>query len=328
MSTNAYRVLVTARSFANTPGAHHDYLRAHDCTVDLQASANPLNASELGALIAGYDGVILGLDICDASVIARADRLRTIARYGAGVDHVDLVAATARGITVTNAPGANRIGVAELCIVLMFSLARDLPRVVTASRSGEWRRAVGWELTGKTLGLIGLGQVGREVAMRAAGLAMSVLAYDPYSNAELPNVRHVDLDTLFRESHIVSLHSAHTPDTENLINAENIARMRDGAYLINTARGALVDESALFEALTGGKLAGAAVDALRDDPPTGNRLLVLDNFMYTPHLGATTRESVERTAMTTVQNLVAVLNGEPCANIVNTSVTSSPVGSA
>ena len=270
--TDSFRILVTARSFANTPGAHHDYLRAHGCIVDLRAGKNPLTAAELGALIGGCDGAILGLDVCDASTIARADKLRTIARYGAGVDHVDLVATSARGIIVTNAPGANRIGVAELCLGLMFALSRDIPRVVVGARAGEWRRAAGWELTGKTLGLIGLGQVGREVAMRASGLGMKIIGYDPYSQMEIPKVRHVDLPTLLREAQIVSLHCAHTPDTENLISAQRIMLMRDGAYLINTARGALVDEAALLIALTSGKLAGAAVDALRDDPPTGQSI--------------------------------------------------------
>ncbi len=315
-----YRVVVTARSFANTPGVHHDYLRENGCTVDLRAGAHPLNAAELAALIGGYEGAILGLDVCDSSVIERAHQLRTIARYGAGVDQIDLAAAAARGIVVTNTPGANRIGVAELCLALIFALARHIPKAATAAQSNAWHRATGWELSGKTIGLIGLGQIGREVAVRAAALGMTVLAYDPFSSTETLHVQRVDLNTLLEKSHVVSLHCALTPDTENLIDAPHIMRMRDGAYLINTARGPLVDEAALLGALQSGKLAGAAADALRDDPPTGSPLLALDNFIYTPHMGATTRESIERTALLTVQNLVAVLRGEPCPHVVNPAV--------
>jgi phosphoglycerate dehydrogenase-like enzyme len=314
---DSFRVLVTARSFANTPGAHHDYLQQHNCAVELRAGAHPLSAAELRDLIGGYDGAILGLDVCNASVIAHADKLRTIARYGVGVDQVDLAAASERGIIVTNTPGTNRIGVAELCIGLIFALARNIPAVAAASSTGRWRREAGWELSGKTLGLIGLGMVGREVAARAAALGMIVLAFDPLSSGDLPGVRRTDLGTLLAESHVVSLHCALTPDTEGMMNADRLGHMREGAYLINTARGALVDETALLDALTNGKLAGAAADALRDDPPLNNPLLALDNFLYMPHLGATTRESVERTAMLTVQNLVAVLHGEPCQYIVN-----------
>lgn len=313
----AYQVLVTARSFGKVDGAHQDYLAQHGCETHLRAQANPMTAAELRQIIAGYDGVILGLDICDASVIEAADRLKVISRYGAGVDAVDLEAAARRGIAVTNTPGANRIAVAELTIGMIFALARNLPQAANAARRNQWLRTPGWELAGKTLGLIGLGAIGREVAARATALGMRVLAYDPYTGDDEPGVERVDLPTLLRDSHVVSLHCAATPETENLINAERIAAMRDGAYLINTARGSLVDESALYQALTSGKLAGAALDVFRDDPPTDHPLLQLDNCIGTPHLGATTVESAQRMALMAAQNLVAVLRGEPCDFIVN-----------
>lgn len=312
-----FRVLVTARSFCTTDGPHHEYLSRNGCAVDLRSPDHPLNAAELAALIPGYDGVILGLDACDASVIAAADRLRVISRYGAGYDRVDIEAATARGIAVTTTPGANRIAVAELAIGLIFSLARRIPQVAANARSGVWARAQGWELAGKTLGLIGLGAIGREVALRAVALGMRVVAYDPYVKSEVEGVRLVDLDTLLKQAHIVSLHCAVTPETENLINAERIARMRDGAYLVNTARGELVDEVALHDALVSGKLAGAASDVFRHEPPAGSPLLALDNFIATLHMGSTTTESVLRMAFMSAQNLVAVLNGEPCEFVLN-----------
>ena len=243
----AFRVLATARSFCKSDGPHHAYLRDNDCELDLHPPDHPMSAAELAELVPGYDGLILGLDDCNADVIARADRLRVISRYGSGVDKVDVNAATARGIVVTNTPGVNRIAVAELTIGLMFCLARRIPQMVNNVRAGVWTRAQGWELYGKTLGLIGLGAIGREVAARAHALGMHVIANDPYSAGILDrNADLVDLATLLREAHIISLHCATTPETTNLINAERLALVRDGAYLVNTARGELVDEGALY----------------------------------------------------------------------------------
>lgn len=313
----AFRILATARSFCNTDGPHHAFLRENDCEVDRQAREHPMSAAELRAIIPGYDGVILGLDMCDASVIECADRLRVISRYGAGVDQVDLAAASRRGIAVTNTPGANRIAVAELCIGLLFSLARNIPNVVAAARNDVWKRAAGWELTGKTLGVIGYGEIGREVAARAQALGMRVLAYDPFWTGDMNGVQRVDLGLLIQDADVITLHCALTHETEKLINAERLAQMRKGAYLINTARGQLIDETALYDALKSGKLAGAAADVLRDDPPSGNPLLTLDNFLATPHIGATTRESVLRMSMMSAQNLVAILRGQRCDFVVN-----------
>jgi len=312
-----FRVVATARSFCNTEGPHHEFLRRNDCAMDRRAQEHPLTSAELCALLPGYDGAILGLDRCDAAAIESATNLRVISRYGAGVDQVDLQAAAQQGIAVTNTPGANRIAVAELAIGLMYALARSIPFVSGAARNNVWKRAAGWELTDKTLGVVGFGEIGREVAARAQGIGMRVLAYDPFWRGDMKGAHKVDLPTLIRESDVITLHCALTPETESLINAERIAQMRKGACLINTARGGLVDETALYDALKSGKLSGAAADVFRKDPPTDNPLLSLDNFIATPHIGATTRESVLRMSMMAAQNLVAVLKGEPCPYIVN-----------
>ncbi len=315
----AFRVLATARSFCKSDGPHHAYLRDNDCELDLHPPDHPMSAAELAELVPGYDGLILGLDDCNADVIARADRLRVISRYGSGVDKVDVNAATARGIVVTNTPGVNRIAVAELTIGLMFCLARRIPQMVNNMRAGVWTRAQGWELYGKTLGLIGLGAIGREVAARAHALGMHVIANDPYSAGILDrNADLVDLATLLREAHIISLHCATTPETANLINAERLALVRDGAYLVNTARGELVDEGALYDALVSGKLAGAASDVFHNEPPEGSPLLALDNFLPTLHIAGTTQESVQRMAMLAAQNVVDVLRGDISGYAVNT----------
>jgi D-3-phosphoglycerate dehydrogenase len=312
-----FHVLATARSFCKSDGPHHEFLRENGCDVTLHPPVSPLSSAELLRLIPGYEGVILGLDTCDAAVIAAADRLRAISRYGSGVDRVDVDAATRQGIAVTTTPGVNRVAVAELAIGLMFSLARGIPQVVINTRQGVWERIHGWELHGKTLGLIGFGAIGREVAVRAVALGMDVLVYDPFSTVDLPGAQAVDLPVLLRDAHVVSLHCAVTPETDGLINAERIAEMRDGAYLVNTARGELVDEDALYEALKSGKLAGAASDVFRREPPEGSPLLTCDNFLATLHMGGTSRESTLRMAMLAAKNLVEVLHGIPNHHVIN-----------
>jgi len=310
-----YRVLVTARSFAN-PGRHHEILQVAGCQVDHRAPAHPYSAEELRAIIPGYDGVILGLDACDASVIEAADQLRVISRYGVGVDAVDLAAAARKGIVVTNTPGANQTAVAELALGLMFALARRIPQVASAAVNGVWQRPTGWELSGKTLGVVGFGAIGRDVAAKALVLGMRVIAYDPFWSKEVVGVERVELAALFAQSDVVTLHAAATPETQNLINAQTLATMKRGAFLINTARGDLVDEGALYVALKDGQIGGAAADAFQHEPPDGSPLLTLENFIATPHIGATTRESVARMAQMSSENLVQVLKGEPCAAIV------------
>lgn len=311
-----YRVLATARSFCKSEGPHHDYLREHACEVDLKPPDHPYSEAELADLIPGYDGVILGLDHCSSSVIAAADRLKVISRYGSGVDKVDIDAATQAGIVVTNTPGVNQVSVAELALGLMFSLARSIPQVAHRAWNDHFERIRGWELTGKTLGIIGMGKIGHEVAARANGLGMRVLGYDPFIDSA-PDAEMVSLDVLLAQSHIVTLHMPATPDTRDFINAERIASMRDGAYVINTARGELVDEGALYQALQDGKLGGAASDVFREEPPAGNPLLTLENFIPTMHMAGTTREAVERMALLASENLVAVLRGDPCEHILN-----------
>lgn len=313
----SFKVLATPRSFCRADGPHLALLNEHDCQVDLRARENPLAATELRELIGGYDGAILGLDWCDAAVLARADRLRVISRNGAGVDRIDLAAASRRGVVVTNAPGANRIAVAELTIALMLALCRDLVQVAGASRRGEWPRPTGRELAGKTLGLIGLGAIGREVAHRATAFGLQVLAFDPYWPEETGGARRTELELLLRQSDVVSLHAPLTPETDRLIDARRLALMKDGAVLINTARGELIDEAALLQALDSGKLAGAALDVFAEEPPAGNPLLAHDRVIVTPHIGANTKESAARANLLAAQNLLAVLTQAPCPHIVN-----------
>lgn len=310
-----YRILATPRSF-KSEGPHLELLRSHGCTVDLFSKDHPLSSSELREKIPGYDALILGLDHCDASVIEVADKLKVISRNGAGYDNVDMEAASSKNIVVMYAPGMNTIGVAELTMGLMYSLARDLPTISTAAKQGNWQRDQGWELSGKTLGIIGLGAIGREVAKRALANDMRVIAFDPYAKT-YSSVELTNLENVIQQADIVSLHTALTPETHHLMNAERFVHMKNGAYLINTARGGLVDEMALYDALKSDKLAGAAMDAFEIEPPEGNPLLELDNFIATPHIGANTKESVARANLQAAKNVLDILQGRENPFILN-----------
>jgi len=309
------RVVATARAFCASDGPHQAILRDAGMELVLAAGTAPLSAPELAALAADADALLLGLDHCDASVFAAAPRLRVVSRFGAGIDTVDLEAAVRHGVTVTNTPGANTIAVAELTVGLLLAMARDVPNAVATARSGGWGRTSGWELDGKTLGLVGLGRIGRAVALRTAAFGMRVIAHDPYA-ADMPGVERVDLDALWAHADVVSLHLGLDDRTRHLVDAGVLARLKPGAVLINTSRGGLVDEAALADALRSGHLAGAAADAFEREPPVGSPLLDLPNFIPTPHLGAATREAARRMGEAAARNVVAVLTGVGDADVV------------
>ena len=231
-------------------------------------------------------------------LLDKAPRLRVVGRAGVGVDNIDLEEATRRGVLVMSTPGGNAVSVAEHTFALLLALARQVPRLDAAIREGRWEKssAAGTELRGKTLGLIGLGRIGSEVAVRAEAFDMRVLGYDPYISeaaAREVQVELVPLERLLAESDFVSLHTALSPATQNMINAKNLAQMKKGARLVNAARGELVDEAALAEALKSGKLAGAAVDVFVEEPPKTSPLVGLPNVIATPHVAGSTAEAQE-----------------------------------
>src|SRR5712691_3554431 len=233
-----------------------------------------------------------------AELLDKAPKLRAVGRAGVGVDNIDLEAATKRGVLVMSTPGGNAVSVAEHTLALLLALARQVPRLDKAIHEGRWEKssAAGTEVRGKTLGLIGLGRIGTEVAVRAEAFDMRVLAYDPYISeaaAREISVELVPLEKLLGESDFVSLHTALSPATQNLISAANIQKMKKGARLINTARGELIDEAALAEALKSGKLAGAAVDVFAEEPPKNSPLVGLPNVIATPHVAGSTTEAQE-----------------------------------
>ena len=256
-------------------------------------------AASLGSEIGNAEGLIVrSATKANAALIEKAPKLRVIGRAGVGVDNVDVEAATRRGILVMNTPGGNAVSVAEHTFALMLALARAVPQANASTQAGRWEKSAfsGTELRGKTLGLVGLGRVGMEVARRARGLEMKVLAHDPYvtpAAAREVEVELVPLDDVLRESDVVSLHTSLSAATEKMIGAEAIGKMKKGARLINCARGELIDEAALAEALRSGHLGGAALDTFATEPPKNSPLIGLPNLIATPHIAGSTAEAQE-----------------------------------
>jgi D-3-phosphoglycerate dehydrogenase / 2-oxoglutarate reductase len=255
-------------------------------------------------LVRGCAGLIVGVDPVTKQVL-EAGPLRVVVKYGSGMDNIDLEAAGDLGVRVSSTPGANARSVAELAIALLLALARNVALHDRGVRGGSWRRVTGVELAGKQLGIVGYGAVGREVARIARGLDMQVVAHDPL--VEEADVPLVELVELYAQSDAVSLHLPLTEETRGLIGARELAAMKPSAFLINTARGGLVEEAALADALRSGRLAGAALDGFDVEPLGGSPLRELDNVVLSPHAGASTHEAVLRTAARAVDQLFADL---------------------
>lgn len=258
-----------------------------------------------------------------ADVLAKAPKLRVIGRAGVGVDNVDLPAATAAGVLVMNTPGGNAVSVAEHTLALMLSLARSIPEANASTRSGKWekKKFLGNELRGKTLGVAGLGNIGQEVVKRARGFEMRIIASDPYANPQVAadlGVELVSMDRLLAESDYISLHMALTPETRGLLNAAAFAKMKDGVRIINCARGELIDEAALLEAMASGKVAGAGLDVFSPEPPAAdNPLLAADHVIATPHIAGSTEEAQEIVGIRIVEQLIEYLKNGVAINAVN-----------
>lgn len=282
-----------------------------------------LSKEALLKIIGDYDALIVrsGTRV-DADVIQEAKKLRVIGRAGIGVDNIDMRAATMRGIVVMNTPDANSVATAEQALTLMLALSRHTAPAHASLLAGEWRRSdfVGVELKGKTLGIVGFGRIGRLVAQRAQAFDMAVIAYDPYVSEQVGralNVTLVDLDDLLAQSDYITLHTAATPETARMINAESIGQMKHGVRIVNAARGKLIDEAALAKAVTEGQVAGAAVDVFSNEPPQENPLIGLPNVLHTPHLGASTYEAQRAVATEIVDQVLEALRGEDYRNALN-----------
>jgi phosphoglycerate dehydrogenase-like enzyme len=294
------RVAVTPRSFRQTPGEHLDRLHA-EVDVFFPDVDRPLDEDEMVELVRGCAGLIVGVDPVTSQVL-EAGPLRVVVKYGSGMDNIDVPAAEELGVRVSSTPGANARSVAELAIGLLLSLARNVVVHDRSVRDGSWRRITGIELAGKRLGVVGYGAIGREVARIAQGLDMEVVAHDPLiDDAE---VTLVPLDELYATCDAVSLHVPLTAETRGMVGADELATMKPTAFLLNTARGGLVDEEALAESLRTGRLGGAALDGFSEEPLGDSPLRGLDNVVLSPHAGAATLDAVRRTATRAVDQLL------------------------
>ena len=297
-----------------------EIFRNRGIAVDLKPGLSP---AELRGIIGEYDG----LAIRSATKVTRelldaAPRLRVVGRAGIGVDNVDVKSATARGVVVMNTPFGNAITTAEHAIAMMFALARQIPEATASTRAGKWEknRFMGVELTNKTLGLIGCGNIGAIVADRAVGLRMRVIAYDPFLTEKRAldlGVEKVELPELLARADVITLHTPLTDATRNILSAEAIAACKKGVRIINCARGGLIDEAALAEALRSGQVAGAALDVFETEPATASPLFALDNVVCTPHLGAATAEAQENVALQVAEQMSDFLLSGAVANAIN-----------
>jgi len=311
------KVLVTATSFkpdSNTPAMKK--LRSFADSLVFNPSGKPLSEGELIPLLDGCNGCIAGLDYFTAKVIESAGELKVISRYGAGVDRVDLAAAKARNIIVCNTPGANSQAVADLTIALLLCAARKVSVLDRKTREGQWPRSMGIELNGKTIGILGLGAIGKEVARRASGFSMKIIAYDPFINkeyAESNGIISADFRTVTREADFLCLHLPLTDETRHIISKDVMMAMKKNAIIVNTARGGLIDESAAYELLVSGHLGGLGLDVYEAEPPQKSPLFELENVVLTPHTASHTNEATAAMAEMSVQNLIDVLSGRVCS---------------
>lgn len=318
-----WKVVITARSFGQVSSKPSEILTRAGCEIISSSIDRPLSSDELCGLVSEADAIIVGNDRVSASVVDCAPKLKVISRYGAGVDNIDIQAATARGIVVTNTPGVNDDAVADLTVGLMIALARHIFETVNMVRQGKWSRIMGFSMAGKNVGVIGLGRVGKAVVRRLAGFEVAILAYDPMRDdrfAQEYSVSYVPLSTLLARSDFVTLHTPLTPQTRHLIGAREFSLMKPTAFLINTSRGAVVDEEALYTALKERRIAGAALDVLSHEPPLGNPLITLDNVLVTSHIGGYTCESVDNMGILAATNVVDVLEGRRTQYVVNPEV--------
>ena len=281
-----------------------EQMRAAGLTVDVRDDITP---EELPNVLPAYDGMVVRsrtkvrqplIDVCPD--------LKVIVRGGVGLDTIDHEYAKSKGIAVMNTPLASSASVAELTIGYMFALARSIYKATASMKAEKWDKKSfeGDEIGGKTLGLVGVGNIGKEVAKRANALGMRVLAYDPYVN-ELAGIQLGTLDELLAASDYISLHLPKTKESANMLGAEQFAKMKNGVRIINCARGGILDENALYEALTSGKVAGAALDVFAEEPPTDWKLLKLDNVIGSPHIGAATKEAQARVGAEVAEKLIA-----------------------
>ncbi len=315
------KILLTTTSFQDTPGPHHELLESRG--YEITRERGPLPESRMLELAGDFDAFLCGDDAITRAVLGKSlPRLKVVAKYGIGMDKVDVASATELKIPVTFCPGVNHTTVAEHTFGLLLALYRRIVEESNLVRAGKWKRLTGHELMGRTIGIAGLGRIGKEVAIRAKAFGMDVLGYDVYWDDEFAKKhgieRVADVDDLIRRSDIVSLHMNLTPETRGFIGADRLKLFKKNAVLLNCARGELVDSNALAAALDAGDIAGYGADVLDEEPPRPDHpLLKCERAVITPHIGSRTYESVVRQATMAVQNMINILDGKPAVAQAN-----------
>jgi D-3-phosphoglycerate dehydrogenase len=283
-------------------------------------TGRPYEKKEMLKLIRDIDGIIIGIDELSAEIIEGADALKVISKYGIGLNNIDINTATNKKIIVTSTPTANVDAVADLAFGLILSLARRIPEADKKTKSGKWEKIIGKSVWEKTLGVIGLGKISRQVVKRAIGFEMNILAFDIVKDKKFVQkygIKYVNLEKLLRKSDYITIHIPLNDATRGMISYEELEKMKKNAFLINTSRGGIVDEEALYDALRNNKLRGAALDVYNNEPLRESPLKELDNVIMTPHIGAYTEEAIENMSIQAAQNLIDVLEGREPQNRVN-----------
>jgi len=322
----AIKVLVTSTSFGKVVKEPVELLKKKGYQITWNELGRPLKEDEVIERIKGVDAYIAGLDEITAKAIKAADKLKVISKYGAGVDNIDIEPATRRKIVVTNTPGTNTEAVADLTFGLILAVAREIPQADRSTKKGEWKKFFGTGIYGKTLGIVGMGEIGKAVARRAKGFNMRILYWSRRRKLDIEEetgAKYTDFKFLLQEADFVSLHLALTGETKNIIGESEIKLMKPTAFLINTARGPLINEDALYRCLRDRVIAGAAVDSYSDEPPQESSLFTLDNIITTPHMGAYTYEALRNMGMTSVENVIDALEGRKPRYVVNPEVYQS-----
>ena len=324
----SWKILITARTISEVGRAAVEFLREAGCDVRIAPKLGPLRADELMAQLEGIDAMLVSPDQFTAEVLASpaAARLKIISRWGVGYDSIDIPAATRQGIVVAYTPGFLNEPVADYTFALLLSLARRVHEAHQLMSAGTWKLLWGVDLFGKTLGLAGCGRIGQAVARRAAGFNLRLLSYDvaPSAEAEKIGVKFVSFDELLAQSDFISLHCALTPQNQGLFGDAVFRKMKPGAMLVNTARGALIDETALAQALREGRLAGAALDVFAKEPlPADSPLRGVPNLLLSPHQAPCARETGERVSMAAAGAIVDLMQGRRPALVVDPGVFQS-----
>jgi D-3-phosphoglycerate dehydrogenase len=318
-----YKILVTSGSFGKADPSVYQLFTDAGCEIVDYPIRRPLHDNELASIVKDFkvNGILAGLDEIGPETLGASDSLKVVSRHGTGVDNVHFESANRNGVVITNTPSTNASAVADLVFCLMLALSRNLIEVHLSTQQGDWERPVGLELTGKVLGIVGYGRVGREVAKRAKGFSMEVKAYDPFLCENKNQAEDViicsSIEEVLSDSEILTLHLPKTESTMGLINERSLQLMKKGSILINTSRGEVVDENALAKAVLSKHLRGAGVDVYRSEPPLGSPLLGVPGIITTSHIGALTDISLKETGRISALNLISVLKGEYCPNILN-----------